>query len=106
MRHTLTEAQWNEISARIQDPALTLAQRAALRLRLFLEHETVEPAEGGRVPAYRTLTSFPDIYALGEKEALTAGHYVHEQGRVCNISSDWEGVLRGGLLPRRAVCTP
>ena len=31
------------------------------------------------------------------------GRYIHEQGRVCNISSDWEGVLRDGLLKRREL---
>jgi formate C-acetyltransferase len=106
LRRTLTPEEWTEVSQRIQDPALTLAQRAALRLRLFLERETISRDMAERIPARRTLEAFPDIYAPGEKERLTAGRYVHEQGRVCNISSDWDGVLRNGLLPRRAVCTP
>ena len=55
-----------------------------------------------RIPGIRTIPEFPDIYAEGEKERIFAGHFIHEQGRVCNISSDYEGVLREGLLPRRA----
>ena len=94
------------IEREIQNPDLTLAQRAALRLKLFLEHERVIKNPGERIYAWRTIPSFPDIYAPGEKEKLTAGHHVHEQGRVCNISSDWEGVLNGGLLDRRALTTP
>lgn len=94
------------IEREIQNPNLTLAQRAALRLKLFLEHERIVKNPGERIYAWRTIPSFPDIYAPGEKEKLTMGHHVHEQGRVCNISSDWEGVLNGGLLPRRALTTP
>lgn len=100
-RRDLSKERWDEISAQIQDPALSLSARAALRLKLFLEEEQIIANEGEHIPAWRTLRAFPDIYADGEKERMTAGHFVHEQGRVCNISSDWEGVLRGGLLARR-----
>ena len=102
-RHELSKDRWDEISARIQDPALTLSARAALRLKLFLEEEQALRIEGEHIPAWRTIISFPDIYAEGEKERRMQGHYVHEQGRVCNISSDWEGVLRDGLLKRKAL---
>ncbi|MDR1569443.1 MAG: pyruvate formate-lyase [Oscillospiraceae bacterium] len=106
MRRSLTAEQWDDISRKIQSSTLTLAQRAALRFKLFLEYESdwIDAAE--RIPARRTLASFPDIYAPGEKERLTSGFHVHEQGRVCNISSDWAGVLREGLLPRRERCAP
>lgn len=102
-RHELSQERWNAISAEIQNPALNLSERAALRLKRFLEEESIIHNEGEHIPAWRTIISFPDIYAEGEKERLSAGHYVHEQGRVCNISSDWEGVLKDGLLKRRAA---
>ena len=100
-RHELSKERWDAISAQIQNPALTLSQRAALRLKLFLEEEQIIRNPGEQIPAWRTIISFPDIYAEGERERRTAGHCIHEQGRVCNISSDWEGVLREGLLARR-----
>ena len=101
IRRELSSDRWNEISAQIQNPDLTLSERAALRLKLFLEEEQIIKNEGENIPAWRTIISFPDIYAEGEKEKYMAGHYIHEQGRICNISSDWEGVLRDGLLVRR-----
>ncbi|MBE5773171.1 MAG: pyruvate formate-lyase [Clostridiales bacterium] len=101
IRRELTPEKWNDISAKIQDPALDLSRRAALRLKLFLEEETIVKNPGERIPAWRTIKKFPDIYAEGEKEARMAGHFIHEQGRICNISSDWEGVIRSGLLVRR-----
>ena len=101
IRRELSPERWSAISVQIQDPKLTLSQRAALRLKLFLEEESIIKNPGENIPAWRTIKSFPDIYAEGEKEARMAGSYIHEQGRICNISSDWEGVLRDGLLVRR-----
>ena len=100
-RRELSKERWDAISAQIQNPDLTLSERAALRLKLFLEEEQIIKNEGENIPAWRTIIVFPDIYAEGEKERLMEGHWIHEQGRVCNISSDWEGVLREGLLKRR-----
>ena len=104
-RHELSRQRWDEISAQIQNPALTLSSRAALRLKLFLEEEMIIKNPDEKIPAWRTITAFPDIYAEGERESLTKDHYVHEQGRVCNISSDWEDVIKGGLLPRYKKAT-
>ena len=100
-RKPLAEEKWAEIAAQVQNPALSLDARAALRLKLFLEEETIVTDVDSLIPCWRTVPAFPDIYAEGEKEALTAGKYVHEQGRVCNIASDYEGVLRAGLIERR-----
>ena len=100
-RHQLSSERWEQISRQIQQPSLSLSARAALRLKLFLEEEDAVLMPDDPIPAWRTLISFPDIYAEGEKERLCAGCWVHEQGRVCNISSDWEGVLKSGLLARR-----
>lgn len=100
-RRELSPRRWEALSAQIQNPALSLEERAALRLKLFLEEETVLQRPGENIPAWRTLKAFPDLYAPGERERLTAGRFLHEQGRVCNLSSDWAGVLTGGLLRRK-----
>ncbi len=103
MRHSLTPERFQTLAAKIQRSELPLAMRAALRLKLLLEEESIVKNEGERIYAYRTVLDFPDIYLPGEKETLQKGHYIHEQGRVCNISSDWEGVLSGGLLSRKGA---
>lgn len=105
IRRELSSERWEQISRQIQQPSLSLSARAALRLKLFLEEEDAVLMPDDPIPAWRTLTSFPDIYAEGEKERLSAGCWVHEQGRVCNISSDWAGVLRDGLLARLEQAT-
>ena len=100
-RKDLSDAEWAKVSAEIQSPSLSLEDRAALRLQRFLEHESALKRPGERIYGWRTLRRFPDIYADGEKERLQSGKYVHEQGRVCNLSSDWAGVLKDGLLARK-----
>ena len=102
LRAPLDEKALEGIRAQIQREDMPLSRRAARRLRLLLENERVYVREDERIPGIRTIPEFPDIYAEGEKERIFAGHFIHEQGRVCNISSDYEGVLREGLLPRRA----
>ena len=101
-RRALSKARWAELERAVQRPELSLCMRSALRLKGFLEEEDIVRMPGERIYGWRTLTDFPDIYAPGEREALQAGHYVHEQGRVFNISSDWGGVLSEGLEGRRA----
>lgn len=103
MRHSLSNERYQELSRLIQRKELSLEMRAALRLKLFLEEEEIVRKTGERIYAWRTITEFPDIYLPDEKEELQRGFYIHEQGRVCNISSDWEGVISGGLLARRGT---
>ena len=67
-RRELSAERWQEISRQIQNPQLTLSARAALRLRLFLNEEDAILMEDDPIPAWRTLTAFPDIYQEGEKE--------------------------------------
>ncbi len=101
LRAPLDENLISRIEKEIQSPDLSLEMRASLRLARFLENERIIKMPGEHIYAWRTIVSFPDIYAPGEKQRLTEGHHVHEQGRVCNLSSDWEGVLTGGLLKRK-----
>ena len=101
VRSPLSPERFAALQAEITRDQLPLARRASRRLRLFLEEERVIVNDGERIVAQRTIPEFPDIYLPGEKEAIFAGHYMHEQGRVCNISSDFESVLKTGLPARR-----
>ncbi len=101
LRAPLDENLIRQIEKEIQSPDLPLEMRASLRLKRFLENERIIKMPGEHIYGWRTIVSFPDIYAPGEKQRLHKGHHIHEQGRVCNLSSDWEGVLTGGLLKRK-----
>ena len=101
LRAPLDENLIRQIEKEIQSPDLPLEMRASLRLKRFLENERIIKMPGEHIYGWRTIVSFPDIYAPGEKQRLHKGRHIHEQGRVCNLSSDWEGVLTGGLLKRK-----
>ncbi|NLF26584.1 MAG: hypothetical protein GX592_01700, partial [Clostridiales bacterium] len=103
LRTPLSEERIWELQKEIAREDLPLVRRASRRLRLLLEEERVSVRPDERIPGIRTIPEFPDIYNDGEKDRLFSGRFMHEQGRVCNISSDYEDVLRGGLLPRRAA---
>lgn len=101
LRAPLDENLLRKIEKEIQSSGLSLEMRASLRLKHFLENERIIRFPGEHIYAWRTIETFPDIYAPGEKDLLQKGHHIHEQGRVCNLSSDWQGVLTGGLLKRK-----
>ncbi len=78
-------------------PELADFQRTALRLKTFLEAEEPVILEGERIAFLRTLPDLPVIYTDEEWAAITAKHYIHEQGRVCNLSADYEKIIKKGL---------
>ena len=73
-------------------------ERTALRLKTFLEAETPVILPGERIAFLRTLPDLPVIYTDEEWAAITEKHYIHEQGRVCNLSADYEKIIGKGLL--------
>lgn len=72
-------------------------ERTALRLKTFLEAETPVILPEERIAFLRTLPDIPGIYTDAEWAEITKDHYIHEQGRVCNLSPDYETVIRKGL---------
>ena len=102
LRRRLTDAEIEQIRAEIQDPTLSYIERYTRRLELFLQMETPVLLPDTRIQVIRTIIDFPGIYADGELEEIRKQHFVHEQGRVCNIACDYETVLREGLEGRRA----
>jgi len=81
-----------------RDPSMSAARRMALRLQTFLEAEQPVILPGERIVFTRTLADIPHIYSDSEWAEITARHHIHEQGRVCNLSPDYEKIIGKGLL--------
>ncbi len=81
-----------------RDPALSAARRTALRLKTFLDNEQPVFLPGEKIAFTRTLAAIPGIYADEEWAAIRARHYIHENGNVCNLSPDYEKIIKKGLL--------
>ncbi len=100
-RRELTQEELDIILPTIYDKKLSYMKRNTLRLKLFLEHETPIILSDTRIQGLRTIIEFPDIYAPGEMEEIKKTHYVHEKGKVTNLTWDVETVLTEGLEGRR-----
>ena len=81
-----------------RDPAMSAARRTVVRLKTFLESEQPVILPGEKLVFTRTLSDLPHIYSDSEWAEITARHYIHEQGRVCNLSPDYGKVIGKGLL--------
>ena len=79
--------------------------RTARRLSLALSLERPVLLPGELIACTRTVPALPGIYGDEEWARITAAHFIHERGNVCNLSPDYASVIAGGLLALRARLT-
>ena len=80
-----------------RDSAKADYERTALRLCQALKAETPVILPGERILFTRTVPALPMIYSYEEWADITARHYIHEKGNVCNLSPDYGRLIAGGL---------
>lgn len=80
---------------------MPFARRAALQLVRLLQAEKPVILPHEKIVFTRTIKHLPEICTEAEWENIKGSHYIHELGRVCNISADYETTLRLGLDARR-----
>lgn len=100
-RRKLTEEELAVILPQIRNQRLSYMERHTLRLKLFLELEQPILLPYTEVYGLRTIEYFPDIYSEEELNEIKKTHYVHEKGKVTNLSWAVETVLTEGLEGRR-----
>lgn len=76
-------------------------ERTVRRLRDMLEEETPVVIPGESIAFLRTVVTVPEIYTEAEFEELSKKHYIHEQGKVCNISPDYMQLLSCGFEEKK-----
>ena len=101
-RRELSQKELDEILAQIHNRSISYQKRHTLRLCLFLEHETPVLLPNVNIQGLRTIISFPDIIPEEEMAEIKENHYVHEKGKVTNLTWDVLTVLKEGLEGRRA----
>ncbi len=79
-------------------------ERVTERLIEVLEAETPVILPEQKILFLRTVKNLPEIYTEEEWENIKANHFIHELGRVCNISPDYERVIQYGLEAEMAKC--
>ena len=75
--------------------------RAQKRLTWVLEREVPVILPGEKIVLMRTVPRIPQIFTEEEWAGIKKGHYIHELGRICNISSNYRYTIEVGLEQRR-----
>ncbi len=77
-------------------------ERAVQRLCFMLQKEQPQIFGDERIVFVRTLPNIPALFTQQEMEEISASHWIHERGEVCNISVDFSRLLDCGLEARMA----
>lgn len=100
LRRRLSTAEVARLQAELAE--LSPVQRIAHRTAFLLDLE-VPAIPGETILLTRTLIDIPPAWSPEEETVLHKGRFVHELGRVFNITSDFSTTLRDGLLQRRLL---
>lgn len=85
-----------------KEKGLSDLSRSVCRLKDMLTEErpVVFPFE--KIAFLRTVPTIPEIFTKEEFAIISAKNYIHEQGKVCNISPEYSLLLNTGLEKKRA----
>ncbi|MBC8533155.1 pyruvate formate lyase family protein [Yeguia hominis] len=72
-------------------------RRVTERLKEVLAAETPVLLPDEAIVLTRTVKNLPPIFTESEWAEISGSHFIHEQGRVCNLSPDYARVIRNGL---------
>ncbi|MBQ4088515.1 MAG: pyruvate formate-lyase [Clostridia bacterium] len=76
-------------------------RRTALRMKAMLDAEIPVIENFERIVFTRTVSNAPRIFTDEEWADITANHYIHENGNVCNLCPDYSRVIKTGLVAVR-----
>ena len=85
-----------------KEKGLSDLSRSVCRLKDMLAEEkpVIFPFE--KIAFLRTVPTIPEIFTEEEFAIISAKNYIHEQGKVCNISPEYSLLLTTGLEEKRA----
>lgn len=83
------------------EEGLSDLKRSVKRLKYVLEHETPIVFREEKIALIRTVTTIPEIFTEKEQADLKEKFYIHEQGKVCNISPDYSILLQKGFAVQK-----
>jgi len=91
----------NRVTRSFEEQNLSDIQRVQKRLSWVLNNENPVILPEERIVFTRTVTKIPEIFTIEEWTNIKKKHYIHEQGRVCNINSNYGYTINVGLEKRR-----
>lgn len=76
-------------------------ERSVCRLRDVLSEEVPVVMPDESIAFMRTVAALPEIFTEEEFSAIKKEHYIHEQGKVCNINPDYLKLLSCGTKEKK-----
>lgn len=80
---------------------LTDLDRSVARLKYILEQEKPIVWSDEKICMIRTVPVNFEIFTKREWEEIRESHYIHEQGKVCNISPEYRLLIESGFNKKR-----
>jgi len=100
-RQNIDKSVITDFTASLKDKKLTDIERARERLTWVLENEIPVILEGEKIVFTRTIPTIPEIFTPDEWKEIKQKHFIHELGRVFNLSSNYSYTISVGLEHRR-----
>lgn len=100
-RQEINEEILDRLTSSFKEQDLPDIQRAQKQLSWVLDNEVPVILPEEKIVITRTIPKIPEIFTPGEWAEIKKGHYIHELGRVCNISSNYGYTIEVGLEQRR-----
>ncbi len=100
-RQEINEEILDRLTFSFKEQDLHDIRRAQKRLSWMLDNEVPVILPEEKIVITRTVAKIPEIYTPEEWAEIKKGHYIHELGRVCNISSNYGYTIEVGLEQRR-----
>lgn len=84
-------------AVRYSEMGLDDLERSVYRLADVLAEEKPVVFPDEKICLIRTVTTLPEIFTEDEFGKIASEHYIHEQGKVCNICPDYTNLLYTGF---------
>lgn len=91
----------NNIAEEYKKLGLSPIERMTRRFELLLGLETPVLLPDEKICFLRTIKNIPDLFTADEWIEIKKKHFIHELGYFSNLSPDFEGVIKEGLLERQ-----
>lgn len=89
------------LAEQFEKEGLSDVQRNIKRLQYVLERESPIVFREDKIVLMRTVTRLPELYTRQEWETVKESHYIHEQGKICNINPDYSSLIDVGFNGKR-----
>ena len=93
--------QYDNIAEEYKREGLEPKERMTRRFELLSSLEAPVFLPDEKICFLRTVKTIPDCFTEDEWQEIRKKHFIHELGYMSNVSPDYEGVIKDGLLKRR-----